>query len=109
MQKIVTQKDNIISTMQTQISKLENRVTDLEDQLDEVNQYERRDTIIIGGSALPVETPNENSTDTVIKTIKDNLHINITHSDINIAHRLGVKKTDLKTTHCKITQQAKKV
>lgn len=34
----------------------------------------------------------ENTSDFAVKTIKDNLHINIGHKDINISHRLGSKQ-----------------
>ena len=54
-----------------------------------MNQYEIRDIIKVNGASLPKETPNENSTDIFINAVKDNLKINITKSDINVAHRLG--------------------
>ena len=63
----------------------------LQDQLDDIDQYERRDTIIISSPALPEEQAMENTTDITVKTIKDNLHINIEHKDINISHRLRPK------------------
>lgn len=79
--------------MQGHITQLENKVTQLENQIDEISQYERRDTIIVGGPALPQENSNENSAEVVIRSIKDNLHINITQADINVAHRLGSKNS----------------
>ena len=33
----------------------------------------------------------ENSTDLVVNAVQDNLHINLNHTDINVAHRLGSK------------------
>ena len=42
---------------------------------------------------LPPEHPSENSAEVIISSIKDNLHLNITASDINVAHRLGAKQT----------------
>ena len=92
MQIISNNKDQKISQLQTHIVQLQNRVTQLETQIDDVNQYERRDTIIVSGPALPQENPNENSADVAIRAIKDNLHINLTHSDLNVAHRLGTKR-----------------
>ena len=82
-------KDQTIEKLQTKIEALGNRILQLEDQLDDVNQYERRDTIIVGGSSLPQELPNENSSEVIVRTIKEQLKINITQSDINIAHRIG--------------------
>ena len=36
---------------------------------------------------------NENCVDVVKRSIRDKLHINIDNSDINVAHRLGAKKS----------------
>ncbi|XP_063857289.1 uncharacterized protein LOC135098822 [Scylla paramamosain] len=91
-QLMISQKDQTISQMQNSIKILENRVMQLESQLDEVNQYKRRDILIVGGPVLPSENPNENSAEVIINSIKDNLHINITPSDISVAHRLGAKR-----------------
>ena len=85
------EKDQTIQTLKSKVSSLESKVTKLEDQLDDIYQYERRDTIKISGPALPQEQAMENTSDLAVKTIKDNLHINIEHKDINITHRLGPK------------------
>lgn len=66
-------------------------VTKPEDQLDDIDQYKRRETIIISGPAIPQEQTMENTNDLTVKTIKDNLQINIEHKDINISHSLGPK------------------
>lgn len=95
MQIMNNQKDEKITQMQGQITQLENKVIQLENQVDEINQYERRDTIIVGGPALAQENLHENSADVVIRCIKDNLHLNITPSDINVAHRLGSKQSQI--------------
>ena len=56
-------------------------------------KYERRDTIIVSGPDLPKEELNENSVDVVVRSIRENLHINLNNSNINVAHRLGAKKS----------------
>ena len=38
----------------------------LESQIDEVN-YERRDTLIVSGTVMPPENPNENSAEVKIR------------------------------------------
>lgn len=82
-------KNQEVTHLRTKVNSLEDRITQLEDQLDDVNQYERQDTIIISGPDLPQETNGENATDVVVDTIKRTLRVNISPSDINIAHRLG--------------------
>lgn len=86
------EKDKEIAKLQDQVSSLQKTVRKLEEQVDDVEQYERRDTIIISGPALPSEQSQENSTSLVVNAIKQNLHINLNHSDINVAHRLGPKR-----------------
>ena len=77
--------------LQNKVTSLEDTVSRLENQLDDLEQYERSDTIIINGPALPREQNHENSTDLVANAIIVNLHISINHADINVAHRLGYK------------------
>ena len=86
------EKDTTIAKLQSKVESLESKITKLEEQIDDVEQYERRDTLILSGPVLPSEHSMENAADLVVKAIKDNLRVNITHSDINIAHRLGPKK-----------------
>lgn len=85
-------KDEKIALLESKVSALEHQVTGLQDTIDDVDQYERRDTVIISGPSLPDESTHENPTDLIVNTIKQNLHINMTHSDINVAHRLGPKQ-----------------
>lgn len=94
VQILINQKDQTIEKMQNHIVQLENKIAELENETEEVNLYERRDTLIISGPNLPVEEQNENTTEKkTIRTIKDNLHINIENKDINVAHRLGSRNT----------------
>lgn len=46
-------KDKEIHQLKTKVSTLEDIITQLEDQIDDVNQYEKRDTVIISGPDLP--------------------------------------------------------
>ncbi|KAK3895532.1 hypothetical protein Pcinc_000770 [Petrolisthes cinctipes] len=91
-----TAKNRQIDQMQTKINELENKIINLEITIDDVDQYERRDTVIISGPSLPHESTNENPCDLIVNTIKHHLHVNMTHADINVAHRIG-RKTQGKT------------
>lgn len=84
-------KTKQIDELQTKISALENKVFQLESLIDDVDQYERRDTVIVSGPSLPDETTMENPTEIIVNTIKHHLHVNMTQSDVNVAHRLGPK------------------
>ncbi|MPC35638.1 hypothetical protein E2C01_029064 [Portunus trituberculatus] len=57
---LINQKDQTIEKMQNHITQLEDRIVKLENELEEVNLYERRDTLIISGPNLPNEVQNEN-------------------------------------------------
>lgn len=86
------EKDKIITKLQDRVDLLEDRVTKLVEQLDDVEQCERRDTKILSGPALPREQTMENPSSLVVNAIKDNLKININQDDINTAHRIGPKQ-----------------
>lgn len=87
--KELAEKDKEINHLKSEITTLTSRVDDLELHLDNVDQYERRDTVILTGASLPPETTQENTTNVVTHAIKEHLKINIKEADINIAHRLG--------------------
>lgn len=91
VQLIMDKKDEHIDQLKTTIVTLENRVSQLENQIDDVSQYERRDTLIISGPSLPQETSNESAAEVVVNTIRETLKVNISSNDINVAHRLGSK------------------
>lgn len=85
------EKDKNIEQLKTKVNHMETKIRHLESMIDEVDQYERRDTVIISGPNLPDESLNENPSDVIVNTIKQHLHVNMTHADINVAHRLGPK------------------
>ncbi|KAK3892794.1 hypothetical protein Pcinc_003382 [Petrolisthes cinctipes] len=89
VEHLITANNRQIDQMQTKINKLENKIINLETTIDDVDQYERRDTVIISGPSLPDESTNENPCDLIVNTIKHHLHVNMTHADINVAHRIG--------------------
>lgn len=91
LQTLLDMKEQKIRDLESRVNELENKTIDLENQIDDCNQYERRDTLIISGPSLPNETPNENTSEVVVNMVKQTLKINIDHTDINIAHRLGNK------------------
>lgn len=52
MNSILHEKDHINEKLQSKVYSLQNKINKLEDQLDDVAQYEGRDTIMISDSAL---------------------------------------------------------
>ena len=57
--------------------------------IDNIDQYERTDTVVVSGPSLPPETAQENTKNLIVATFKDHLKINIRHEDMSLAHRLG--------------------
>ena len=93
---LINQEKDHVENLQSKVNSLESKITKLGDQIDDADQYERWDTIIINGPALLSEQNMENTADIVVNPIKDNLHINIDHAEINVTHRLGPKKQKTK-------------
>lgn len=85
----LTNKDSAILKLQSEVSDLQHKVTYLETTIDSVEQYERRDTIIVSGPSLPSEVHTENAKNIIVNTIRNHLKINIKDEDISVAHRLG--------------------
>lgn len=92
LHKEITEKDKLINCLQSEVTTLTSRVDNLERNQDDLEQYERRDTVILSGASLPPETAQENTTNVVTETIKEHLKINIKETDISVSHRLGKQK-----------------
>ena len=90
---ILSQKNEMISGLQTKVTELEHEVNNLKTLVDDADAYERRDTVILSGAELPSAQLGENCTGVLISTVKDKLNIIIDRSDISVAHRLGKKPT----------------
>ena len=84
LREALTEKDKQIKQLTCEVNGLKEKVNELEINIDSVDQYERRDTVIFSGPTLPPETNSESTDNIVLQAIKDNLHMNI-----SISHRLG--------------------
>ena len=85
----ISKRDAVIDKLDNEVKDLKVKVTNLETHIDRVEQYERRDTVIISGPSLPPETLSENVSNVVTESIKEHLKLNLKPEDISVAHRLG--------------------
>ena len=86
---LVQAKDADIAALNAKVESLETKVLKLEEKVDDTDAYERRDTVVLSGDALPVAQPNENCSRIVCEQIRQNLHINLSPNDVSVCHRLG--------------------
>ena len=87
------EKDAVIENLQSINSNLRAQVVSLDEKLDEMNAYSRKDTIIVSG-ALPQPVENENSELVVRRLLAEKFpSVTIADNDISVAHRLQAKKT----------------
>ena len=78
-----------VAKLESNNAELNSKVSALQNDIDAVDQYERRDSLILSGNAVPSESDDEDSVHVVMETIRTQLNIPITEQDINVAHRLG--------------------
>ena len=87
--KVLQEKCVEVDEMKIQMKSLKGQVQKMQDEIDASNQYERKDTLILSGSALPTMSESEDCHEVVRDLLKDCLNINIAPGDINTCHRLG--------------------
>ena len=93
--EIETLKETIVllrndrDDLKGQIYSLEGEFKKIHRKLDDEDQYQRRDSIVLSGSAVGTMTDTENINLHVKKLLKDHLNIDIESSDISVTHRLG--------------------
>ena len=93
-----------LASMENRMKTLEDRVTALEKEnqdlhtknaalnvkSDDLENYGRRNTIVISGSSLPASTKDENCIDVATDVIRAQLGLtSFSRTDIDVAHRLG--------------------
>lgn len=93
-------KDHV-SALEEQCNGLRSTVDILKDEVDSLEQYSRRNCLLIHGikedldeSGSTATDRNENTDDITIKFFQDHLNLNINEWDIERSHRLGRLKPD---------------
>ena len=98
---LLSQKDHQIQCLTEKVGVLESsntnlvkKLSQLETELDETAQYQRRDTLIFSGNVVPIEGADENSAQVIADAVASHLKVPFSTADISIAHRLGKKRDD---------------
>ena len=104
----MARKETEMEHLRKEVKTLTNKVTTLETQIDDVEQYERRDTIIMSGPSVPVENKDENTLSVAVATIKDHLKINVKENEVSVAHRLGLKQNQTRPIIIKLVNRSLK-
>ena len=91
-------KDEQIQGLRNEVHELRQELMSVKQDFDKLEQYGRRENIILSGPKLPLETSdgsgNENTTEKFINIVKNELKIELKKDDISISHRLGSKRDD---------------
>ena len=91
---IIEEKNAKIEQLEATNSNLREQVVSLDEKLDALNAYSRKDTIIVSGD-LPQPAQNEDSQTVVRDLITQKFpSITITDHDISVAHRLQPKRAN---------------
>lgn len=84
-------KDSVkhdLQNMTDRLDELQNKYNDIEDILDEQEQYSRRNCLVVHGVS---ENDRENTNEVIMGIIKNNLNIDVRPGDLDRSHRLGAK------------------
>ena len=115
--KLLNMKDVIINCLQdenallrSRCSKLEDKVVSLESSVNQVEQYGRRNNIVISG--IPDDVADDDLEDAVTSIMED-VDVIVQNGDIEACHRIGEsdqktssKKTIVRFINCKYCKKA---
>ena len=87
--KELSEKSAEIKTLNEEMNKLRIKVNKLEEKVDDAEAYERRDTLVFSGEAIPQASDDDNCTSIVCDLVKNKLKVKMTPTDISTAHRIG--------------------
>ena len=82
-------KQQELDTVKAEVKTLNEKVSKLEGMLDDADAYERRDSLVLSGPAIPAFQTGENCISLVQQVIARECRVNIQPNDISTAHRLG--------------------
>ena len=84
LQAVYKEKFKLISVLQTEVTDLRGQVKKLQDDVDNANQYERKDVLILSGSSIPAvgEQTNEDCNALVCELVNRHLGVVIVPNDI---------------------------
>ena len=103
--KALQEKNNIL---EAKITSSVDKMDGFEKKLDEQDMYERRDTLVFSGLALPPEISDEDPIMVVVNTVNKALGVNLEPRDISIAHRLGPQRGNTRPMICKFVHRSSK-
>lgn len=84
-------KDKLINDLQTENTSLRRDVKRLEERLDNIENFDRRNDIILSGSEIPTGSSGEDTLQAAIVTLKNKVNYTISNDRIAAAFRLGKK------------------
>lgn len=85
----LNEKDARIRKLEQDVTDLRRDVVRLEERIDDGDAYERRDTVVLSGDALPPVTSGEICSNLARELFQSKLSVAIASSDISVAHRIG--------------------
>ena len=100
--EVCSEKDKKISDLSLEVDSLKRKAEKMEDQIDESDQYERRDTLIISGDSLPESSSDEDCTRIICQAVQEKLNYIVSPTEISVAHRLGPKSSSQRPDKRKI-------
>ena len=87
----ITLRDVKIASLETEVEFLKKKFKKMESLVDDADAYERRDTVIFSGPAIPECNIRENCSEIIQGILKNEMKINVSNHDISTVHRLGPK------------------
>ena len=77
--------------LEQEVVNLKHGMIKLNEKLNDAEAYERRDVLVVSGSAVPVVKQGENVFNVVSDMMKEKFRIYVRPSDMSTAHRMGLQ------------------
>ena len=94
------EKDRKIDGLEKEVQSMKKQLLQLEERVEDNDSYERRDTLIFSGPAVPSTSTNEECSEIIRETLRTKLNVNMPKENISIAHRHGKDKKNIIVKFC---------
>ena len=97
-----------IHSLEGEVGLLKNKLEKYEEKSDDMEAYNRKEAVIISGTAVPVASTNEDCKPLVVRLFRDELQSSASTEKLVTAHRLGSPPSagyqDKTTNYCQVMQ-----
>lgn len=93
LKAILELKDSKINKLESELASMKREWQDLREKVEDIENFQRRDSLVISGEGIPAAAPAERTTEVVRAVVRSHLKVELGDGDVLEAYRTGLRGT----------------